>query len=100
MQVIEDHVYKEVRDLPGRQMNVDPVSNSPQARVSQRPETRLLFYGLHFGTIILILLSGILAVLAICLGAVLGSELQKCRYMKPLILSLSNFDQDVLSVSA
>lgn len=98
MQVIENASYKEVQGRPmlvvdRGQRNVDPMSNPSWPGVSQQPKTPRCFYGLQFETVIWIFMSGFLAVLAICLGAVLGSELQKCRnlkYFKPLTLSQSD----------
>lgn len=65
---------------------VDPVSNYTSTHVSPRLQTPMqtpsLFCGLRLGTVIWIFISGVLAILAICLGAVLGSELQRSRNIK------------------
>lgn len=106
MQVTE--AGAEVLQLPtslgnNRRVNVDPVSNTSCAGVPYRPKAPRLFCGLQFVTVIWVFISGILAVLAICLGAVLGSELQKSRhlhYVGSRNLSLSDSDLYVLRASA
>ena len=108
MQGFQNQNYGRVQEPPMLSFNnqrrmVDPVSNYTSTHVSPRLQTPSLFCGLRLRTVIWIFISGVLAILAICLGAVLGSELQRSRnpqYVKTLIPSISDLDHYVPSLSA
>ena len=87
MQVNEDPGPREIREQPmlsvdNRQMGLAPGPSRPWAVVPRRPQPERLVGGLRLPTAIWICVSGLLAVLAICIGAVLGWELQKSRKLQ------------------